>query len=84
MNRHMDPLGDPLATRPMRMGWEFTIEQYPDWWFGFIDITGRQFVNSSILTRTQTRHDGPELLLTLVVLRIKFISLAYGLSWAVA
>jgi len=61
----MDPLGDPLITRPIRTGWEFAIEPYPNWRFGFIDNPDRQFGNGSGWTRTRTRTDGPEPLLTL-------------------
>jgi len=62
----MDPLGDPLTTRPIRTGWEFTIELYPSGQFGFIDDTDRQVGNGSVWTRTWTRRDGPEPLLKLV------------------
>jgi len=61
----MDPLGDLLITRPIQTGWEFTIEPYPSWQFGLIDNKNSQFGNSSgwTRTRTQTRNDGPELLI---------------------
>ena len=62
----MDPLGDPLTTRPIQTGWEFTMEPYPSVQFGFIDDPDRQFGNGSVCTRTRTRSDGPEPLLTLV------------------
>jgi len=39
---------------------------YPSGQFGFIDDPDRQFGNGSVWTRTRTRSDGPELLLTLV------------------
>jgi hypothetical protein len=61
----MDPLGDPLTTRPILTGWEFTMEPYPSGQFGFIDDPDRQFGNGSVWTRTRTRSDGPEPLLTL-------------------
>jgi len=61
----MDPLGDPLTTRPIQTGWEFTMEPYPSWQFGFIDHPDRQFGNGSVWTRTRTRNDGLEPLLTL-------------------
>ena len=74
----MDPLGDPLITRPIRTGWEFAIEPYPNWRFGFIDDPDRQFGNGSGWTRTRTRTDGPEPLLTLVTQDRKQKSLTLG------
>jgi len=56
----MDPLGDPLTTRPIQMGWEFTIEPYPSQRFGFIDNPNRRFGSALGWTRTRTRSDGPE------------------------
>jgi hypothetical protein len=61
----MDPLCDPLTTRPIQTGWEFTMEPYPSGQFGFIDDPDCQFGNGSVWTRTRTRSDGPEPLLTL-------------------
>jgi len=61
----MDPLGDPLTTRPIHMGWACTLELYPSRQFGFIDDLDRQFGNGLVWTRTQTRGDGPDPLLTL-------------------
>jgi hypothetical protein len=61
----MDPLGDPLTTGPFQTGWEFTTELYPSGQFGFIDNPDRQFGNCSVSTRTRTRSDGLEPLLTL-------------------
>jgi len=63
----MDPLCDPLTTRPIQMRWEFTMELYPGGQFRFIDDPDRQFGNGTVWTRTRTRSDGPEPLLTLVV-----------------
>ena len=63
----MDPLCDPLTTRPIQTGWEFTMELYPSGQFGFIDDPDRQFGNGSVWTRTPTRSDGPEPLLTLLI-----------------
>jgi len=63
----MDPLGDPLTTRPIQTGWEFTMEPCPSGQFGFIDDPDRQFGNGSVWTRTWTRSNGPEPLLTLAV-----------------
>jgi len=62
----MDPLGDPLTTRPIQTGWEYTFELYSSWRFGFIDNPDRQFGNGSVWTHTRTRSDGPEPLLTLL------------------
>jgi hypothetical protein len=50
----MDPLGDPLTTRPILTGWEFTMELYLSGQFGFIDDPDRQFGNGSVWTRTRT------------------------------
>jgi len=61
----MDPLGDPLPNHPIQTSWEFTIESYPSWRFGFIGDPDRQFSSGSVPTRTQTQSDGPEPLLTL-------------------
>jgi hypothetical protein len=63
----MDPLCDPLTTRPIQTGWEFTMEPYPSGQFGFINDQDRQFGNCSVWTQTRTRSDGPEPLLTLEV-----------------
>ena len=43
------------------------MEPYPSGQFGFIDDPDRQFGNGSVWTRTRTRSDGPEPLLTLVM-----------------
>jgi len=61
----MDPLGDPLTTRPIQKCWEFTFEPYPSWQFRIIDYPGRQFGNGSVWTRTWPRSDSPEPLITL-------------------
>ena len=63
----MDPLCDPLTTRLIQTGWEFTMEPYPSGQFGLIDDPDRQFGNGSVWTRTRTRSDGPEPLLTLMM-----------------
>jgi len=65
MNLQMDPLGNPLTTRPIQTGWEFSMELYRSGLFGFIDDLDRQFGNGSVWFRTRTRSDGPEPLLTL-------------------
>src|SRR5882757_9556180 len=61
----MDPLCDPLTTRPIQTGWEFAMEPYRSGQFGFIDDPDRQFGNGSVWTRTRTRSDVLEPLLTL-------------------
>jgi hypothetical protein len=60
----MDPLSDPLITRPIQMVWKFTFEPYPSWEFGLINNPDCQFDNSSVWTRTRIWSDGPELSLT--------------------
>jgi hypothetical protein len=60
----MDPLGDPLTTRLIQTGWEFTMEPYPSGQFALIDDPDRQIGNGSVWTRTWTRSDGPEPFLT--------------------
>jgi len=56
----MDPLGDPLKTSQIKTGWEFTIELYPSWWFGYVDNLDCRFGNCSVSTRTRTQCDSPE------------------------
>jgi len=63
----MDPLGDPLTTRPIQTDWEYTMEPYPSGQFGLIDHQDRQFGNGSVWTRTRTRSDGLDPFLTLAV-----------------
>jgi hypothetical protein len=65
----MDPLGVPLITLPIQMGWEFTIEPFLRWQFGFIDIPDGQLGNDSVWIWTRIWSDGPEPLLTLLLLR---------------
>ena len=43
------------------------MEPYPSGQFGFIDDPDRQFGHVSVRTRTWTRSDGPEQLLTLLM-----------------
>ena len=80
INLQMDPLCDPLTTRPIPTGWEICIEPYPNRRFGCVDNPDRQFGNSSVLTRTRTRSDGPEPLLTLHTPNHLVASLLYGTS----
>jgi hypothetical protein len=44
----MDQLGDLLTTRPIQKGWEFTIEPYLSWQFGFIHNPDRHFGNQLV------------------------------------
>jgi len=69
----MDPLGDPLTTRQIQMGWGFTIEPYPGWRFGCIDNPDLEFVNGSVPTRTRSCSDGLEPLLTLGIPDIQIL-----------
>jgi len=66
MNPSRDLLGDPLTTRAILTGWEFTIEPYLSVQFGFVDDPDHQFGNGLVWTWTRTRSDGPEPLPTLV------------------
>jgi len=68
INLQIDPLGDPLTTCPIQTGWEICIEPYPNWEFGWVANPDHQFGNGSVLTRTRTRSDGLEPLLTLAPL----------------
>jgi hypothetical protein len=43
------------------------MEPYPSGHFGFIDDQDHQFGNGSVWTRSRTRSNGPEPLLTLLV-----------------
>ena len=70
----MDPLCDPLTTRPIQTGWEICSEPYPNRQFGCVDNPDHQFGNSSVLTRTRTRSDGPEPLLTLLLRNMSIIN----------
>jgi len=65
MNLQIDPLGDQLTTHPIQIGWEITIDRYPNSQFRCIDQPDRQIGNGSDPTRTQTWSDGLEWLLTL-------------------
>jgi len=69
----MDPLGDPLTTRPIQTGCEITIELYPSGWFWFIDDPDRQFGNGSVSAWTRTQSDGPEPLVTLAMCGFRFL-----------
>jgi len=64
----MDLLCNPLTTRPIQTGWEFTIEPYPSWQLGYIDHPDRRFGKGSVWTRTRASSDSPEPFLTLSVI----------------
>jgi len=70
LNLWMDQLGDPLTTRPIQSGLVFTSWPHPNWQFQFIDNLDRQFGNGLVETRTWTRSDCPEPLLTLNTVQI--------------
>jgi hypothetical protein len=53
------------------------MELYPSGLFGFINDPDRQFANSSVWTRTRTRYDGPDLLLTLYDRRSLMFAIAF-------
>jgi len=72
INLQMDPLCDPLTTRPIQTGWEICIEPYPNWRCGCVDNPDRQFGTGSVVTRTQTRSDGPEPSLTQPMTCLKY------------
>jgi len=74
MNVQMDPLDNPLTTRPIRTDWELCIEPYPNWQFGFSDDPDRLFGASSDPTWTRTLSGGPEPLLILLTTRDAFHS----------
>jgi len=61
----MHPLDNTLSTRPIQTGRVYSVESYLNGRFGFIDNPDRQLGAASIPTRTRTRSDGPEPLLTL-------------------
>ena len=61
----MNPLYNPLKTRPIQTGREMLMEPYPNRQFGFIDDPDRQSGSGLVPTRTRTRSDGPDPLLTL-------------------
>jgi len=67
MYLQMEPVDNPLSTRPIRIGREFSIELYPNGQFRVIDNPDRQFGASSDPTRTWTRSHSPEPLVTLVL-----------------
>jgi hypothetical protein len=64
INLQMDPLYNPQRTYRIQTGREMSIEPYPNWQFVFVDNPDRKSGCGSVPTRTRTRSDGPELLLT--------------------
>jgi len=66
MNLQMDPLYNPLGTRPIQTGREMSMEPYPNQQFGFIDDPDGQSGSGSVPTRNRTWSDGPDPLLTLL------------------
>ena len=44
----MDLLGDPVTTRPIQTGWQFTMEPYLSRFVGLLDDPDRQFGNGSV------------------------------------
>ena len=71
----MDPLDNPLSTRPIQTGRELSIEPYPNGWIGFIENLVSQFGAGSVPTQARTHSNGPEPLLTLfiVALTVEFL-----------
>jgi len=54
MNLQMDPLYNPLGTRPIQTGREMSMEPCPNRQFGFIDDPDRQSGSGSVPTHTRT------------------------------
>ena len=65
MNLQMDPLYNPLRTRPIQTGREMSMELYPNSQFGFIDNPNRQSGSGLVPILAWTRSDGPDQSLTL-------------------
>jgi hypothetical protein len=51
----MDSLGDPLRTRPIQTGREYTMALYLSGQFAFIDNQDHQIDNGLVWTRTETQ-----------------------------
>jgi len=68
MYLQMDPVDNPLSTRPVQKGREFCIEPYTNGRFGFIENLRRQFGACSFPTQTRTRSHGPEPVVTLTLI----------------
>jgi len=65
MYLQMDPLNNPLRTRPIQTGNEMSIVLYLNWQFRIIDDQDRWSGSGSVPTGIQTQSDGPEPFLTL-------------------
>jgi len=48
-----DPLDKPLSSRPIRTGWELSIEPYRNWHLGCIDDPDHVFGDGSVPTQTR-------------------------------
>lgn len=68
INLPMNPLENPLATHPILMASEMSIEPYTNWQFGCADNPDHVFVHGLVLTPTRTGSGGSELLLIVSVL----------------
>jgi len=66
MNLQMDPLYNPLGTRPIQTGREMLMEPYVNRQFGLIDDPDRKSGSGSVPSRTRTPSDGPDPLLILM------------------
>jgi len=66
MNLQTDTLDNPLITLWIGTGCEIYIELNLNWQFGWVDDTDLQFRANLFMTRTRTRSDGPEPLVTLL------------------
>lgn len=67
MNLQMDPVFNPLRTRPIQICSDMLMELYPIQQFRFIDNPDRQSGSGSVPTPTRTRSDGPDPLPTLAL-----------------
>jgi len=76
MNLQMDPLDNPLGTRRVQTGREMSMEPYPKRQCWLIDEPDRQSGSGSVPSRTRTRSDGPDLLLTLPTILSSWVSVA--------
>ena len=73
MYLQLDPLYNPPRTRPIQTGREMLMEPYPNQQVGSIDNLDGQSGTGSVLTRTRTRSDSPEPLLTLLNKRVTIV-----------
>jgi hypothetical protein len=67
----MDPVHNPLITRPIQTGMEMAMELYPNRQCRVVDAPDRQSGSGLVPTPTRTRSDGPDPLLTLPTWRAK-------------